>query len=165
MDNKLPNTLHELLNVAIDDMEYCLNSGRHSFLHSVWHRPAYMADGVCQICVAGAVMSRTLGVNPDLNFNPEMFDNSSVCHKLEALEYIRNGQFETAHAFMQFANTDTYNSQCHVKGELTREQLNDLGYIYKCHCDEYYEFMTNDEVHDLVIGFKKLASAMQEMGI
>ena len=162
--SQLPDTLHEMLNVAIKDMEACIQAAEtYCFNANVWHEPCEpeLHDiSRCQICVAGAVIAKTLGANLYTSYNPEDFEEEGVCAKLEALDHIRTGQFGTALAFMQLA-TGKQEHECFI----TAKQSMKLQQVYDENCEPYYDFGSNAEAQYLVEGFKKLASAMQEMGI
>lgn len=84
----LPNTLHELLTLALDDIErlgdgYQLDMG-------AWHMPY---DGVCYVCMAGAIMAMTIEYPETMYVIPDHTDFDS---KLRAVNRIRIGKLRGA---------------------------------------------------------------------
>ena len=62
----LPDTLHGLLRVGLDDLRLCEADPGYTVDMNHWHLPSkLMKPGTCLVCVAGAVMAKTLGVPPD----------------------------------------------------------------------------------------------------
>ena len=57
--SRLPNTLHELLSLALTDLKKCVDDDNDRIDMSVWHELDYN-DDVCDVCMAGAVMAKTL---------------------------------------------------------------------------------------------------------
>lgn len=66
--SKLPDTLHELLEVAIRDLKAVDKSEDYEIDMTVW----YHTNDKCKVCMAGAVMAKTL------NFGPESFDLGDI---------------------------------------------------------------------------------------
>ena len=56
----LPNKPSELLIVARDDLEKCIADG-YFVRMGQW---LSMLDGTCSVCLAGAVMAKSLGIHP-----------------------------------------------------------------------------------------------------
>ena len=68
---RLPNRLSDLIDLAVKDSEKA-NAMKSRILNmEVFHTPL---NGKCSMCMAGAVMDRTLGANPKKELVPEHFD-------------------------------------------------------------------------------------------
>ena len=61
---RLPERLGALLEVGLGDLRACEASGGYRVEMRRWHEPA--RDGRCRVCLAGAVMARSLGVPRDV---------------------------------------------------------------------------------------------------
>ena len=90
---KPPRLLSELLTLAIDDMRR-LDTDTYEFNHGAWHRP----DGLCGVCLAGAVMAGTLGFNHGIKAIP------ILCGEWEnyvyALDCARMGDYREAYEYI-----------------------------------------------------------------
>jgi len=62
----LPSDLACLIKVAHDDLVACERDPRYVINMSRWHEPR--ADGKCLVCLAGAVMAKTMKIPVDLCF-------------------------------------------------------------------------------------------------
>ncbi len=92
MKPTLPNTLQELIEVALADAEACKADPKYVLNMSVWHTKI---DDKCYVCFAGAVMAQTLKVPTRMIYYPADFDYDTE-HKLEALNYVRMGTWPYA---------------------------------------------------------------------
>ena len=103
-DNKPPDTLGELLTLALDDLG-SLDRDLYCALSSDWHNP-FGLDGLCGVCLAGAVIAGTLGAEPEEHRIP------SECPRewedaLCALDSIRVGMLvEAWHALTQVPDVE-----------------------------------------------------------
>ena len=85
---KLPNTLSGLIEVAIQDARG-LDRKRYLPDGGSWHEPV---DLECQICLAGVVMAGSLRANPAESKTPGLFTRP-LARKLRALEQVRQGNW------------------------------------------------------------------------
>ena len=99
---KLPDLPSELLALALDDLEKCQADEHYSFYMGTWHKPSdYDAirpsdEGVvCNVCVAGAVIGKTLGAHPEHSYTPSFY-NFDTSYKLLALDNLRMGSVTLA---------------------------------------------------------------------
>ena len=94
---KLPDLPSELLALALDDLKKCQADEQYSFYMGNWHAPRdYNAeDDVCNVCVAGAVIGKTLGANPKYSYTPSSYPNA-ISYKLMALDNFRMGNVLSA---------------------------------------------------------------------
>ena len=83
--------LHELLNLALDDLEKCEKDPDYLIDMGEWHFPY---GGKCFVCLAGAMMAKSLGTSPHYDGSPEDFEN---CSELQALDCLRCGDVEQAY--------------------------------------------------------------------
>ena len=95
----LPDKLSELIELAIHDLQAVEKDRRYVVNMCYWHMPM---DGVCEVCLAGAVMAGTLGVSPlSLVDDPCAEFTESVSRKLLALEAVRKGMVIDALSFLR----------------------------------------------------------------
>ena len=90
--NKLPDKPSALIRLALDDLSNV--EGHDDYVvdfDSYWHgADIYPEAEMCSVCWAGSVIARTLGVPPDVNSSPTMFDKNTR-DKLCALNRFRSG--------------------------------------------------------------------------
>ncbi len=82
----LPSLPSALIRLALADLEKCEGDSRYCVvMNTVWHTPS---NNVCYVCLAGAVMAKTLRIPNDRWYSPEQ----SVYRKqLSALDAFRSG--------------------------------------------------------------------------
>ena len=106
------DTLHRLLGLALDDFEKVLVDPRYAInVGGTYHDSAFDSrDGKrCDVCLAGAVMAKSLGVSPSESRAPEGF-GEAVDSRLYALDALRNGSILDAMELMSgmmFAGVET----------------------------------------------------------
>lgn len=97
--NKLPDKPSELIRVALADLKKCEADNNYHVEMSLWHEPTKLKFPVeggstlfCQVCLAGAVMGQTLGIDFNTGATPSslMFDDDTG-NKLRALNEFRQG--------------------------------------------------------------------------
>jgi hypothetical protein len=96
MPSRLPDTPSELLTVALADLAAVERDPRYRINMGSWHVPE--EDGTCSVCLAGAVMARTLDMNPLKPLGPcdAGVLEESLENKLQALDELRNGDLREA---------------------------------------------------------------------
>lgn len=88
----LPDSLHELMALVMQDVKKCLQDERYDLEMGDWH------DGcgtVCYVCMAGAIMAQTLKTPVGMVAEPYMYDDSLTL-KLWAVNNIRVGRINVA---------------------------------------------------------------------
>jgi hypothetical protein len=87
---KLPDKPSALIRLALRDLEKCERSKRYGINMAEWHKP----NGVCEVCLAGAVMAKTLSVPANVHLDPFAMlpHQDDSARKLIALDYFRCGQ-------------------------------------------------------------------------
>lgn len=96
----LPDKPSALIRVALDDLGVIENSPEYRVDMRVWHYPVEDNEGeftgVCEVCLAGAVMARLSGFNPALDLTPHPACGYSLdlTNKLLALDWFRAGQID-----------------------------------------------------------------------
>lgn len=85
--NKLPDKPSALIRLAMADLEAVERDGRYVVHMETWHI-AY--ENKCSVCLAGAVMAKTLETDSKLTTSPLAMGND-ICKKLSALDSFRNG--------------------------------------------------------------------------
>lgn len=95
--NKLPDTLHELLRVALDDLDKVAKMPGVKIDMSHWVTPT--DTGLCFVCLAGAVMINKFSVltNEPESVGPSDLNDRGICDqdtvdKLHALDDLRAGR-------------------------------------------------------------------------
>lgn len=89
----LPDKLSELLRVAVADAQKCEADPRYRLRMDRWH--AGMRDSpTCDVCMAGAVMAKTLGADPLCSVSPN--SRPEDASKLRAIDQMRYGDFPAA---------------------------------------------------------------------
>jgi len=100
MADILPDTLGELVAVALQDEDQAFKSREYRIEMEMWHQPVIDSQtdtGVCYVCFAGAVMAYELGIRPTEAARPRAFRDRSVYRKLMALDEIRKGNIDYAY--------------------------------------------------------------------
>ena len=87
MNSPLPDKLSDLIEVALRDLELVENDKRYTVNMDWWHR-SNLYDHTCIVCLAGAVMAKSLDVSPDRTRFPNDFDDKTEA-KLDALNWAR----------------------------------------------------------------------------
>lgn len=83
----LPNSLSKLLRVAIADLRKVRKDPRYTIDPDTWHSPN---QKTCEVCMAGAIMAKTLKVkNSDCSYPGDF--SPIINRKLVALDMARNG--------------------------------------------------------------------------
>lgn len=88
--SKLPDTLGELILIALKDEDAAYKNKDYYIDMSSWHVP----NGKCSVCFAGSVMAGTLKGNIKNDLTPPDFKIDG--QKLEALDQIRTGHINAA---------------------------------------------------------------------
>lgn len=99
--NKLPGKLSDLITLAYDDAKKIVKTPGYILDMGKWHSSI---TGVCRVCLAGAVMSNTLGVNRDVTTTQN--DMGDYALKLAALDKFR--KLWLAHSISSFYGMKTY---------------------------------------------------------
>ena len=92
----LPNKLSELLRLAVWDAVACEQMPETYELNmGLWHSPS---QGICRVCMAGAVMAQTLRMHPDdsVSGEPEDHDEDIATDENNpffAIDSMREGEF------------------------------------------------------------------------
>jgi len=97
----LPRVMSQLLDIAALDLIKVENDPEYIISMAAWHTPTSIVlmdttqqREVCAVCLAGAVMAKTLGVPKTKWVTP--FDFSRNDTQLQALNFMRENNFETA---------------------------------------------------------------------
>lgn len=124
MTKTLPEKMSDLIRVALKDMALCEADPCYAIHMMDWHTPS---KGVCKVCLAGAVMAKTLEVSVEGRFVPSYFkETPDNRHKLYALNDLRIGDVEGAMRSMHLPEWDDY---LHLDREIVPFQDNaDLFY-------------------------------------
>ena len=87
----LPDTLHELLELALHDFDLVLEDPAYRISMGTWH-DLPPAAGTCYVCLAGAVMAKSMGLPRELRGSAYLDGSPLDVHrKLVALDHLRTG--------------------------------------------------------------------------
>lgn len=84
----LPDRPSGMIRLGLADLERAENDSRYVVDMNDWHRPD---EGVCLVCMAGAVMAFSLGMDPTVDASPSRYGASTVRAKLCMLNEFREG--------------------------------------------------------------------------
>lgn len=101
---RLPNKPSELIRVAIRDFREVLRLKKYRINMGTWHQPTPRGK-TCQVCLAGAVIARSLAVSPKKEHCP-MDRQGATSRKLQALNAFRVGSFGAAFHDLGIATPD-----------------------------------------------------------
>lgn len=96
------NTLHELLGLALDDMEKILKTPGYIIDMGRWHEPSIAST--CRVCLAGSVIANRYADGPEKMHEPEDFSRA-VQKRLFALNALRNGNIAAAWVALHLDHT------------------------------------------------------------
>jgi len=93
-DQRLPEKLSALIRLAVADAKSCEADSKYELNMSTWfHR----GEDECSVCMAGAVMARTLGVPEGAEFaGPAVYRDRAITNALFAVNYTRIGDIHSA---------------------------------------------------------------------
>lgn len=86
---ELPDKLWQLLELAINDAQLCQSDSQFKLDMLEWLEPD-CEDTVCRVCMAGAVMAKTLGCPTDEECYPSRIGGTTEA-KLRAINELRLG--------------------------------------------------------------------------
>lgn len=89
---KLPNKPSGLLRLSVSDCKKVEKMKTRKLNMCTWHIPDMRG---CQVCMAGAIMDRTLKMNPKIDAYPHSV-TSDNCNKLLAVNCLREGRIRDA---------------------------------------------------------------------
>ena len=97
----LPDVPSELIEVALHDLESVERDERYVVKMLDWHQPLPF-HSICNVCLAGSVMAKTLNVPPREKFSPCDFPDMDTENKILALNEFRRGYTGKALSLMGY---------------------------------------------------------------
>lgn len=92
--------LHQLLEMALNDLAIAEAHPMMQIDMETWFAPtSYTPDGVCRLCMAGAVMAASYGVAIDEDFMVSQY-SAPVWNKMYAIDALRRGHVYAAKSFL-----------------------------------------------------------------
>lgn len=88
----LPSLPSALIRLALSDLTKCEADPRYAINMGVWHDPHH-EDRICHVCLAGAVMAKTLARAHNRISHPY---DTPYSHQLAALDHFRTGDISSA---------------------------------------------------------------------
>ena len=85
----------ELIRTAVTDLAECELDPQYLIDMDVWHSPSVCLYGECRVCLAGAVMAKTLNAPSNCSFSPYHTDLRSS-NALNAIDSFREGEIDSA---------------------------------------------------------------------
>jgi hypothetical protein len=92
-ERTLPDKPSELILIALKDLESCIEDDRYVIDMGEWHGRQTNAEK-CSVCLAGAVMAKSMDSDIDITLLPSGFDAPNS-YKFSALNAVRQGDVET----------------------------------------------------------------------
>ena len=89
---ELPDKPSDLIRLGLKDLEACERSRNYFVNMNTWHEPLF---GKCAVCLAGAVMAKTLGIDRDDDVSPSEL-GAATDDRLSALDCLRVGSLGVA---------------------------------------------------------------------
>lgn len=109
-DPAAADKLHKLLRIALDDLHLALQDPLVVFDHREW---LGTSNGTCNVCLAGAVMLRSLGGMPKVKQFPQLTVCSAIPNWAWALENLRQGSLKMAlSAHLLDPENNNYDGTC-----------------------------------------------------
>lgn len=90
-----PATCSALIRLALADLKAVRELPGYEVQMSSWHEQME-ADGTCYVCLAGAVMARTLKADPEMDLCPPDYEDEGWQEPLSALNELRLGNLAYA---------------------------------------------------------------------
>lgn len=90
--NELPNTLSELLKLALNDFEKCEADPEYVINMRIFL--SKMSDGPCFVCLAGSMLAQSCGMR---NLGQWNTLSDSLKRKLNAIDWLRHGDIKSAY--------------------------------------------------------------------
>jgi hypothetical protein len=94
---QLPSKPSKLIELALADLAACEESPVYVIDMVAWHHAS--EGGACHVCLAGAVMAQSLGIDPAVSFSPTSLP-ADVHLQLLALDLLRTGMVWSALAHL-----------------------------------------------------------------
>ena len=151
----LPNTLHGILKVALDDLETISKRDDYNIYISAWHKDSYgPGSGRCEVCLAGSVMARITDYNPKTSLHPTYFQ-FSLSMKLFAIEDIRTVNLTAAYCCLY--DKDLRDKEC-------EKELEEMGYRFLSGRGSY-EIPYFTDVNKSMKAYRKLQTELEALGV
>ena len=152
---KLPDKLHELLSLAIKDMEILSKNPKVKFNMGNWVK---VDDKYCEVCLAGSVMFNTLKIRKT---NSPSSLGRDMAYKMCAIDEMRGGWFIDAKKALL-----DYDPDIKIKEE-DREKLKKLDELFST--DYEYELIKGNNISDRpqqnLHFYKKYRDKLKEMNL
>lgn len=100
-DIRLPNKPSALLQLALDDLERCEKDPHYEIYMGEWHSPG---DKHCLVCMAGAVIAKTLECDRFNEVTPCLLDHDNS-QKLRAIDAFRSNDPISAFNYLKIRRT------------------------------------------------------------
>ena len=125
-NNVLPDRPSLLIALALDDLELARQDPNYEINMADWHVPNH-AKGTCEVCLAGAVLAKTLRIEKSTDYISLSFTNGNG-EKITALDYFRSGYMNEA--------IDCFVS---LKGRFGKRYLKHIGKLKEMPVTQYDE--------------------------
>ena len=93
--DKLPNKPSSLIRLAVNDLNKVEKDKNYKVYMGDWHNPYSNAKGLCEVCLAGSVLAKSLDF-PATNSMPWDEMALKLSNKFESIDAFRQGDIEMA---------------------------------------------------------------------
>ncbi len=134
---------NELIRLGVGCMKLVLSDERYEISMGGWHQPIYKDDNpipiICQVCMAGAVMAKSLGCDPRLSYSPGFFEGEYVESRVYSASH---AAYDPLHAINNFREGDVWDGleTLGLVGDVTNE-LDRIIVEYAASPDKFFEQM------------------------
>lgn len=162
-NEKLPDTMHELLALALDDLEKCTEDPEHYDLDmDEWHNPSEARGGPCRVCMAGAIMAQTLQVSHLEYCSPydvcgPFEDHNSVTDKLFAINDMRTQDW--GYAWRRV------NGRVDPSEPVRRDLKEAVDKLHRLRLEEDPRYTSADETARWVAGWREAVKILKEYNL
>ena len=92
-----------LLLHALADLKLCEADPKYKIQMSFWHTPISISSKTCTVCLAGAVMVKTLKAKKSGSYGPASFDTNNAS-SLTALDKFRKGELRKGLLVLKYSS-------------------------------------------------------------
>lgn len=143
--NALPDKLSDLIELALNDLAEVERDPRYSVEMWDWHEKK---EDYCSVCLAGAVMAKTLGVPYGKTSFPDYFANEKIERALNAIDRVRIGFVGSA---LHWLNS-----------EMNEDLVSRMNRKFRIRLGQFQPYSINSD--EFKTTMQKIATDLREMG-
>lgn len=105
LNTPLPDTLHGLLELALNDLELCEKDPDYDIDMLTWHFYDYDEESnrekpQCIVCMVGAILAKTCNIPIDHNIADIGLSDYDNAKKFQAIDWLRSGDVSSAYRIL-----------------------------------------------------------------